>query len=165
MAAASNSSNVLHQLVADLPVGELIPVPPGAEPLTPGCLLDLFGMQLTHVGRGAARAEMQVQPMHLNQRGNVQGGAIVALADATAGWASYAALPEGRFTTQELNCNLIGRATEGHRLVATATPAHLGRQTMVLDVTVRRADREDSPPGKGLVARFSCTQLVLGAAT
>lgn len=91
----------------------------------------------------------------------MQGGAIVALADAAAGWASYAALREGRFTTLELNCDFMGRAAEGGVLVASAAPVHLGRRTLVLDVTVRDPDRAaDRAP----VARFSCTQLVLSAA-
>jgi uncharacterized protein (TIGR00369 family) len=106
---------------------------------------------------------MRIGKQHLNQRGIVQGGAIVALADAAAGWAAYAALPEGRFTTVELDCRFMGRTAEGGLLVASAVPVHLGRQTLVFDVTVRDAERGPGKPGRGPVARFSCTQLVLNA--
>jgi 1,4-dihydroxy-2-naphthoyl-CoA hydrolase len=154
--------NALHDLVMNDPPGELRAVPADLAEMPTGCLLDILDIRLTHVGRGRCRAEMKVGEAHLNQRGLPQGGALVALADAAAGWASYAALPEGRFTTLELKSNLLGRVEAGTTLVAIATPVHLGRQTLVIDVEVLRAEYESADPPRRLVSRFSCTQLVLG---
>lgn len=131
----------------------------------PGCLLDALGMVATHAGPGACRAQMAIGTIHTNQRGIVQGGAIAALADATAGWATYAALPPGRrFTTLEFKANLLAAARPGDVLVALARPVHLGRTTMLLEVDVLEAAQESQPAAtRRLVARFSCTQLVLPA--
>jgi 1,4-dihydroxy-2-naphthoyl-CoA hydrolase len=155
------SPNPLHGLVSGAGADSLVAVPPALASVPRGCLLDTLGITLTHVGRGRSRAEMVIGPVHLNQRAVPQGGALVSLADAAAGWASYAALPEGRFTTLELTCNLLGRVEVGTTLVGLAVPVHLGRQTLVLDVEVLRSDQEDTTPPRRLVARFSCTQLVL----
>lgn len=135
------------------PPGELVPVdrPPSVPE---DCLLARFGMSLTHVGRARARVTMTVAPIHLNQRGAVQAGALVALADATAGWATYAAVEHGRFTTLELKANLLRNAASGDVLYADARPVHVGRRTAVFDVDVLSAPER-------LVARFTCTQLIL----
>jgi 1,4-dihydroxy-2-naphthoyl-CoA hydrolase len=153
--------NPLFELASGRPAGELTAVGAETAAVPPGCLLDTLGIVLTHVGRGRSRAQMTVGAVHLNQRGILQGGGLVAFADAAAGWAAYGALPEGRFTTLELKCNLLGKATAGDVLVAAATPVHLGRQTLVLDVSVFRSGQEDVGEARRLTARFSCTQLVL----
>ena len=163
MAESTTGGNALHQLVSGLAAGATRPVPPELADVPAGCLLDVLGMRLTDVGVGRARVEMPVSGVHLNQRGRPQGGALVALADAAAGWASYAALPAGRFTTLQLTCNLLGRVNEGTLLVAVAAPVHLGRQTLVLDVEVMAAGDEPAPPPRRLAARFTCTQLVLAS--
>lgn len=154
-------ANPLFELASARAADGLTAVDAETAAVPPGCLLDTLGIVLTHVGRGRARAEMRVGAVHLNQRGVLQGGGLVAFADAAAGWAAYAALPEGRYTTLELKCNLLGKVTAGDVLVAAATPVHLGRQTLVLDVAVFRADQEDAGAARRLTARFSCTQLVL----
>jgi 1,4-dihydroxy-2-naphthoyl-CoA hydrolase len=155
------SVNPLHELAAAQPADGLAPVPPELARVPEGCLLDTLGIRLTDVGVGRSRAEMTLGPVHLNQRGLPQGGAFVAFADAVAGWASYGALPAGRFTTLELKCNLLGRAAVGDTLVGIAAPVHLGRQTLVLEVRVMAAAQESAPRPR-LVAAFGCTQLVLG---
>lgn len=147
----------LYAAVRDLGTGELIAVDEATRPaIPPDCLLAEFGMVLTHVGRGRARAAMTVGRKHLNQRGAVQAGALVAFADACAGWATYAAVEHGAFTTLELRCNLLRAAREGERLVAEAQPIHIGRCTAVFEVDIRCDDT-----GARAVARFGCTQLVL----
>lgn len=153
--------------MAELQKGEMRPVGDDhAGTIPAGCLLDLLDLVATHEGRGAARATMHVQAKHLNQRGVVQGGALIALADAVGAWATYPAVAEGsRFTTLELKANLLGAARDGDDLVAIASPVHLGRSTIVLDVDVMQADQEDRPVNeRRLVARFTCTQMVLPAA-
>jgi uncharacterized protein (TIGR00369 family) len=144
----------LRCATAGLEPGQWVPVDPAvAAALPPDCLLAGLGIVPTHVGRGACRAEMTVTRGHLNQRGVAQAGALVSFADAAAGWAAYTAVASGRFTTLELSCNLLRAAVAGDELVAEASPVHLGRRTLVIEVVIRRADKA--------VARFTCTQLVL----
>lgn len=145
----------LYRATSGLSPGEMTEIDPAVvRALPPDCLLARFGIVPTHIGRGACRAEMRICPQHLNQRGVAQAGALVAFADATAGWASYAAVESGRFTTLDLTCNLLRPVTNGDQIVATAGPVHLGRRTLMLQVDI--ATDAGRP-----VARFSCTQLVL----
>jgi 1,4-dihydroxy-2-naphthoyl-CoA hydrolase len=147
--------------------GELVPWPEEAGTMPAGSVFDALRIRPTHVGRGAARAEMVLGPQHLNQRGVCQGGVVVTLADATAGWATYCLVPDGSaFTTLELNTNLLGSARRGDTLVAVARPVHAGRTTAVLSVQVMQREQEDRPEAeRRLTATFTCTQLVLPPAT
>jgi acyl-CoA thioesterase len=147
----------LYLLTASLGAGELVDVDPSFMASLPDdTLLADLGIVLRPVGRGASRVEMTVGRGHLNQRGIAQAGAIVALADAAAGWASYSAIEDGKFTTLNLEVNLLRPGRDGDELVAEARPVHLGRRTHVLAVTVTRSDVSDKP-----LARFTCTQMVL----
>lgn len=161
MAEASSSPAVLYELVGHLPHGEMTPVAEKITATTPsGCLVDVLGIVPTHVGPGACRAQMEVREQHLNQRGIVQGGAIVAFADAAAGWASYAAVQNGRFTTADMTVSLLRPARRGDLLVVKVRPLHLGRRMLVLEAYVVLADDESKqqPP---VVAKVKCTQLIL----
>ncbi len=162
MGQSAAPTNPLNDLVTGLPPDGMRPVPDELAQVPPGCLLDTLGIRLTDVGVGRSRAEMLLGPVHLNQRGLPQGGAFVVLADAAAGWASYAAVPGGRFTTLELKCNMLRPASVGDTLVALAAPVHLGRQTLVLEVRVMVSTQEDTERPR-LTAAFTCTQLVLGS--
>lgn len=154
------SPALLYDLVGHLPKGEMAPVAEALGPTTPpGCLIDLLGIVPTLAGPGTCRAEMAIGPHHLNMRGVVQGGAVAALADAAAAWASYAALSAGRFTTINFTLQFLRPAKLADRLVATVRPVHLGRRMLVLDVAVER--EEDGASGS-LVAKATCTQMVLG---
>lgn len=135
-----------------------------------GSLIEVFGIVPTHAGPGACRVEMLIGPQHLNMRGIVQGGAVVALADAAAGWASYATVPSGRFTTIDLTVNFLRPARLGDLLVALARPVHLGRRLLVLEVMVHRDGNGDAPVGsaagvdgtaRSVIARVGCTQMAL----
>lgn len=151
--------NPLYQAAAGLEPGEHAEVDEAFQQTLPSdCLLTDLGVTLLRVGRGESVAEMRVGRGHLNQRGVAQAGAIVALADAAAGWASYSAVEDGRFTTLALDTKLIRPASDGDILIATATTLHLGRRTHLVDVAVAKRGAEHKP-----VARFTCQQLVLGA--
>lgn len=156
----STSSNWLAENFGHLPRGTAAPVDPEKVPVPPGSLIDNMGIRLTKVGPGAAEATMTVGAVHLNQAAVAQAGAIVALADAAAGWAAKTALSAGEsFTTLELNANLLRAARAGDELVAVVNPVHVGRSSMVLGVSVHLADAEGAPAK--LVAEFRCTELVL----
>lgn len=149
-----------------LPRGQMVPWPSAADDSVPkGSIFDVLQIRPTHVGPGAARAQMRVGSQHLNQRGFCQGGALVTLADATAGWATYCLMPDGhRFTTLQLQCNLIGSARHGDMLVALAAPVHSGRSTVVLSVEIVRDEEEHMSGGqRRLCAFFTCTQSILQA--
>ena len=162
MADAALDSASLYRLTEGLGAGELVPLDGDSGFRVPaGCLLDQLGIVLTRIGRGTAVAEMTLGKGHLNQRGIAQAGAIVALADATAGWASYSAIEHGGFTTLQLSTNLLRAGRAGDRLVATAKPVRLGRRVQVIDVFVAAVDEHDSDGEGELVARFTCNQLVL----
>jgi uncharacterized protein (TIGR00369 family) len=162
MAESHRAQIDLYQLTEGLAPGDFIDVPDAfAQQVPADCLLSAHGITLTRVGRGAAVAEMTVKAIDLNQRGIAQAGAIVALADATAGWASYSALEHGRFTTVNLTTNLLSAAREGDLLRATVTPVRLGRKVQVLEVTVEALRPfNGSGPAKA-IAKFGCTQLVV----
>lgn len=155
------TENLFRQRLGDHPVGHLAEVDDELRATTPpGCLLDLLDIELTHAGPGAARALMRVQDKHLNQAGVAQAGAVVALADAVAGWAAKVAVPEGStFVTLELNANVIRPSRPGQTLEAIASPIQLGRRVMVIDVEVRvLADDEQE---RKLIASFRCTEMVV----
>jgi uncharacterized protein (TIGR00369 family) len=166
MPDARAASVDLFNLTKDLAEGELIDAPAGlADQIPADCLLTMHGIVLTRIGRGTAVVEMTVARGHLNQRGVAQAGAIVALADATAGWASYSSIEHRRFTTIDLHTNLLRAARQGDRLRATATPVRLGRKVQVIDVLVEALIGENGRGPATPVARFSCSQLVLAPPT
>lgn len=148
----------LREQFGSLPVGETLDAPAEVtDDLPKGCLLETFGMRLVRVGPGAATVEMTLTPVHMNQRGIAQAGAIVALADAAAGWATLPALAEGtHFTTVELKANMLRASVVGDTLLANVTPVHVGGSTIVLDVLVVKKNDPSKP-----IAKFSCTQIVL----
>lgn len=141
----------------------LVPWPEEAGDVPAGTIFDALRIRPTHLGRGAARAEMELGPQHLNQRGLCQGGALVTLADAVAGWATYCLAPDGHaFTTLELHSNLLGTARLGDSLVAIGRTVHAGRRTAVIEVQVMRSAEEERPAAeRRLTANFTCTQLFL----
>ena len=150
----------LRAAVRHLGLGEQMDFPEHVRAAIPaGCFLDVLGIEPTRAGPGAATARMRIGPHHLNQTGVAQGGAVAALADAVAGWATFGLLDEGNlFTTLEMHTNLIRAVRTGDTLLAVASPVHAGRTTCVLEVLVSLVD--DGVPTR-TVARFSCTQLVL----
>ena len=122
------------------------------------CALAVLGIKLVGSSPGSAEAEMIVGPENLNQQGSVQGGIYAVLADATAGWATEAALRSPHYVTVDFSCNLTGAAAAGDTLRARASLVHQGRRTMVVNVEVDRV-RTAAEPRR--VAWFTCTQLVL----
>lgn len=121
--------------------------------------IDALGIRLTRVGRGTAWATMRITRGHLNQQGTVQGGALIGLADATAGWATFGLIdPPRTFSTIELNANLIRTVQPDVTLLAVASTLHIGRSTSVVDVRVEQ--QSEGGPARP-VAQFRCTQMFL----
>ena len=149
----------LREKYGHLPVGQMEPAPVEINTVwrPKGCLLDVFDIRLVMVGPGASIAEMPLMQAQMNQRGIAQAGAVMALADAAAGWATMPALPDNtHFTTLELKANMLRASRLGDTLRAEVKPVHVGSSTIVLDVLVFNPEARDKP-----IAKFSCTQLVL----
>jgi 1,4-dihydroxy-2-naphthoyl-CoA hydrolase len=74
----------------------------------------------------------------LAPNGFLHAATIVALADTSAGYATFAHLPAGAdgFTTIELKTNFSRHADRGRSAAATASLVHGGRTTQVWDAEV-----------------------------
>ena len=121
-----------------------------------GYLPGHLGINVTEIGVGRVRAELEIKPFLIAPNGYLHAGSIVTLADTTSGYGCIANLPAGAtgFTTIELKCNHIGTARDGF-VDCVATPVHLGGTTQVWDAVVTRRDT-----GKA-IALFRCTQMIL----
>lgn len=114
------------------------------------------GVVFTAASQEELRSELQIRPYLIAPNGYLHAGAVVTLADTTAGYGCRICLPEkaAGFTTIELKSNHLSTAREG-TIECVATPAHLGRTTQVWDAVVTHKES-----GKR-IALFRCTQLIL----
>src|SRR3954462_10439493 len=81
-----------------------------------------LGMHMVSLSRGRVTAEMQVKDLHRNRTGTVNGGAIMALADAAAAAGALANMPpQHRGGTMESKANFFAPAT-GPVLKALCVP-------------------------------------------
>lgn len=124
------------------------------EVVSQGGMAKNLGVRLVSVTKKKVIAEMPVLARHLNRSGRVNGGALMAFADALGATGTVANLPDGyRTTTLESKTNFFA-AGEAPVLKAVSKPLHIGRTTMVWQTTIRNADRR-------LVAIVTQTQMVL----
>ena len=120
-----------------------------------GCLPGQYGLRVTEIAEGRLCAEFEVQPWMWAPNGYLHAASVIVLADTSAGYASFAHLPDGakNFTTIELKSNFLGTAKDGV-IRSECVAEHLGRTTHVWSATVY------APSGKKL-ALFRCTQMIL----
>ncbi|MGH7488682.1 MAG: PaaI family thioesterase [bacterium] len=117
----------------------------------------LMGIRFTSASRDKVTAELEVRPELCTEPAVLHGGAIMAFADTLGAAATVLNLPEGRWTTTiESKTNFLSSAGVETKVSGEATPIHRGRQTMVWQTRVLRADGR-------LVALVVQTQLVLDA--
>jgi len=116
-----------------------------------------LGMRLITLTKRKAVAEMPVKDMHRNWNGRVNGGAIMALADATGAAGAVANMPpHHRGGTLESKTNFFA-AGMGPVLRAVSIPLHIGRTTSVWQTTITNSgDRK-------CVAIVTQTQMCLPA--
>ena len=121
-----------------------------------GTLPGWIGMEVVAVEGTRVTSRLPVRPELMAPIGYLHAATVVALADTTAGYGTWANLPEGArgFTTIELKSNFIGTARAGV-VACEATLAHGGRSTQVWDARVTA-----EATGK-TIALFRCTQLIL----
>ena len=115
-----------------------------------------LGVEMLELTPGRLRSQMKLAQQHFAPNNFLHAASIVALADTTCGYATFAHLPEGAasFTTIELKSNHLGTVREG-ALLCAAHAQHLGRTTQVWDAVVT-----DAASGRTL-ALFRCTQMIL----
>ncbi|MBO6949536.1 MAG: PaaI family thioesterase [Rhodospirillales bacterium] len=121
-----------------------------------GYLPEWMGVEPVEISLGKVVTRLEIKPHHTAPNGFLHAASVIALADTTCGYATFAHLPENgkNFTTIELKSNHLGTAREG-AIRATATAQHLGGRTHVWDAVV-----EDESNGK-TIALFRCTQMIL----
>jgi 1,4-dihydroxy-2-naphthoyl-CoA hydrolase len=113
-----------------------------------------FGIRIVSAEKEKLVGELDIDERHLNNSGNVHGGALLAFADDLGGGvAALNIAPEFRTTTIESKSNILRGCTPG-KLTGVAVPLHAGRRTVVVQTSIYRAD------GK-LAVVTTQTQLVL----
>ena len=118
-----------------------------------------LGIEPLEIEDGHARGRIVVDRRHLHPGGYVHGGAWTALGDTVAAWATFRNIPPGHdFTTIELKLNVFSAGLPGDEIVAVATPLHVGRSTVVIEVKIERI-RDGGEPR--LAANLIVTQFVL----
>jgi 1,4-dihydroxy-2-naphthoyl-CoA hydrolase len=115
-----------------------------------------LGMRVTSLTKRKVIGEMPISDMHLNHNGRVNGGAIMAFADAMGAVGAVAHRPKGyRGGTIESKTNFFA-AGVGPVLTAITIPLHIGRTTSVWQTTIKNADG-------GTVAMVTQTQISVPA--
>lgn len=117
-----------------------------------------LGIEPLEIEDGHARGRIVVDRRHLHPGGYVHGGAWTALGDTVAAWATFRNIPPGHdFTTIELKLNVFGAGLPDDEIVAVATPLHVGRSTVVIEVKIDRIRDGESK----LAANLIVTQFVI----
>ncbi|HEX5762852.1 MAG TPA: PaaI family thioesterase [Solirubrobacterales bacterium] len=118
-----------------------------------------LGIEPVEIEDERAVGRIVVDRRHLHPGGYVHGGVWTALGDTAAAWATFRSIPPGHnFTTIELKLNVFSAGLEGDEIDAIATPLHVGKSTVVIEVKIERR-RQGSEPR--LAANLIVTQFVL----
>jgi uncharacterized protein (TIGR00369 family) len=113
-----------------------------------------LGMRVLSVSRKKVVAEMPIDERHMNRNGRVNGGALMAFADAMGAVGTVANLPPGYLTTTLESKTNFFVAGAGPLISGVSKPLHLGRSTNVWQTTLKNADGR-------VVAVVTQTQMVL----
>ena len=113
-----------------------------------------LGMRIVSMTKKKIVAEMPVDARHMNRNGRVNGGALMAFADAMGAVGTVANLRPGHLTTTLESKTNFFAAGAGPKITGVAKPLHIGRSTNVWQTTLKNADGR-------LVAIVTQTQMVL----
>ena len=128
-----------------------------SNPVLKGGMPQALGIRVTALTRRKVVGEMHITQMHCNLNGRVNGGAIMAFADALGAVGAVAHRPPGyRGGTIESKTNFFA-AGLGPILSAVSVPLHIGRTTSVWQTTVKNGDGR-------MVAIVTQTQISVPAA-
>ena len=122
----------------------------------PSNFSNLLGIEVVRCTPAEVICHMTVTPEMSNRNGVLHGGALMTLSDTAAGTLAFInSAAEFSNTTVEAKTNFMRPVHVGDTLVAHSVPLHVGRTTLVLQVTMTRGD--------GKVAGVtSQTHLLLG---
>ena len=133
--------------------------PESVRSFLPGSFPGDLGIEPLEIEDDFASGRILVDKRHLHPGGFVHGGVWTALGDTVAAWATFRVIPPGHnFTTIELKLNVFAAGLLGDEIVATGTPLHAGKSTVVIEVKMERL-RESSEPK--LAANLIVSQFVL----
>jgi uncharacterized protein (TIGR00369 family) len=113
-----------------------------------------FGIRIVNAEKDKVVGEIDADERHLNNRGVVHGGAMMAFADDLGGTAARLNIPDEMSTTTIESKSNFFRACAPGRVTGVAVPLHVGRRTVVVQTSIYDAD------GK-LAAIVTQTQLVI----
>jgi 1,4-dihydroxy-2-naphthoyl-CoA hydrolase len=118
-----------------------------------------LGIEPIEIEDAFASGRIVVDQRHLHPGGFVHGGVWTALGDTVAAWATFRNIPpQHNFTTIELKLNVFSAGLLGDEIVATATPLHAGKSTVVIEVKIERRRQGEEPR---LAANLIVSQFVL----
>jgi 1,4-dihydroxy-2-naphthoyl-CoA hydrolase len=118
-----------------------------------------LGIEPIEIEDAFASGRIVVDKRHLHPGGYVHGGVWTALGDTVAAWATFRNIPpQHNFTTIELKLNVFSAGLPGDEIVATATPLHAGKSTVVIEVKIE-CTRDGGEPR--LAANMIVSQFVL----
>jgi uncharacterized protein (TIGR00369 family) len=118
-----------------------------------------LGIEPIEIEDSFASGRIVVDRRHLHPGGYVHGGVWTALGDTVAAWATFRNIPSGHnFTTIELKLNVFSAGLMDDEIVATGTPLHAGKSTVVIEVKIERI-RDGKDPV--LAANLIVSQFVL----
>jgi acyl-CoA thioesterase len=100
-------------------------------------LIQDFGMKLLEAEDGYARVSVRVEERFLNALGIAHGGLIFAVADAAFALSVNAVVDA---VAVQYSLNLIRAAKPGEDVIGESRIFHKGRQSMVVDLSVRAGD-------------------------
>ena len=115
-----------------------------------------LGIEPLEIEQERSRGRIVVDQRHLHPGGYVHGGVWTALGDTVAAWVTFRSIPPHHdFTTIELKLNVFGSGLLGDEIVAEATPLHVGRNTVVIEVRMERTrEGETKLAGNLIVTQF-----------
>ena len=113
-----------------------------------------LGMRVLSVSSKRVVAEMPIDDRHMNRNGRVNGGALMAFADAMGAVGTVANLPPGHLTTTLESKTNFFAAGAAPLIKAVSKPLHIGRSTNVWQTVLKNADGR-------LVAIVTQTQMIL----
>ena len=113
-----------------------------------------LGLELGTVGPGSATVHLPILATHKQNLGIVHGGAIAALIDTAAAFATLSVLQAGeKTTTTDLSIQYLRPLTEG-RATARATVRRAGRRVIALAADVYDADERLAATALATYLRF-----------
>jgi 1,4-dihydroxy-2-naphthoyl-CoA hydrolase len=113
-----------------------------------------FGIRIVSAEKDKVVGEIDADERHLNGRGVVHGGAMMAFADDLGGQTARLNIADEMSTTTLESKSNFFRACAPGRVTGVAVPLHVGRRTVVVQTSIYDADDQ-------LVAMVTQTQLVI----